>query len=196
MTTTGVIDDGGVGPGTTGTTIRGKARPALIESTEDVDLPPRMMTTRTGRRRPNSPTSNLWKIIKDRPEKRRRTRILLGIDPNERQIGDLDPKTARGAEGRRLASDRGPRAARTSSTPKRGRPIKTGSARKRPTARRRPRPSSSRIDLALPCPRPVLRRSDGRRRPPGSLLHLRTLTLRYGPTVLTVHNGRSRRSLL
>ena len=52
MTTGTIVVDVGVGPEITGTTIRGKARPALTEtreSTEEGGLHPRMMT-RTGLR--------------------------------------------------------------------------------------------------------------------------------------------------
>jgi len=55
MTTGTIVVDVGVGPEITGTTIRGKVRPALTEiqgNIGDVDRPPRM-TTRTGPRRPN-----------------------------------------------------------------------------------------------------------------------------------------------
>ena len=195
MTTGTIVVDVGVGPEITGTTIRGKVRPARIEiqgNTEEGGLHPHM-TTRTGRRPPNSPMSNPWKIIKDRRAKRRRTRTPRDIGARGRRTDGRDPKTARGDEDRRLARDRDQRAARTSSMRKRGR-RRTGSARKRPTARKRPRPSSSKIDLALPCPRPVLRPNGGRRRRLGSSSRLPILTLLYGPTEATRRSARSRRS--
>ena len=60
MTTGTIVVDVGVGPETTGTTIRGKARPALTETRESTgEEDPCHMMRRTGRRPPNSPTSNL-----------------------------------------------------------------------------------------------------------------------------------------
>ena len=195
MTTGTIVVDVGVGPEITGTTIRGKGRPARIgtrESTEDGDRP-RRMTTRTGLLRRSWPTSNHWKTTSARRAKRRRTRTRQDIGARERRTDGRDPKTARGDEDRRLARGRDQRAARTSWTRKRGR-RRTGSARKRPTARKRPRPSSSKIDLALPCPRPVLRPNGGRRRRLGSSSRLPILTLLYGPTEATRRSARSRRS--
>ena len=59
-TTTGVIDDVGVGPEIIEMIIRGKARPARIETRASIgEEDPCHMRTRTGRRPPNSPTSNL-----------------------------------------------------------------------------------------------------------------------------------------
>ena len=79
---------------------------------------------------------------------------------------------------------------------KRGRPIKTGKGPRRPI---RPKAASAFFQQDRPGSSMSQAGSPPKRRAPppaASLLHLRTLTLRYGPTVLTVHNGRSRRSLL
>ena len=196
MTTTAVIDDVGVGPGTTGTTIRGKARPARIAIQGNIgEEDPCHMRTRTGRRRPNSPTSNPWKTTSARRAKRRRTRTRRGIDPRGRRTDGRGPKTARGDDDRRLASDRGPRAARTSSMRKLSQQ-ETGKGPRRPIRPRRRRPSSSRIDLALPCPKLPVLLNGGRRRRPASSSHLRILTLLYGPTGAILPKERSRRSLL
>ena len=60
MTTGTIVVDVGVGPEITGTTIRGKARPARIGTRENIGGgPPPRMTTRTGRRPLNWPMNNL-----------------------------------------------------------------------------------------------------------------------------------------